>query len=220
MEAFFVVVLCLIVVFVMVILPIILTKQHNKAVKQNCTDHVRFNTPFCSFLFEDRGEPGYEGQIEWEYNPGDDKACELFFETDDPVNPPDGGYAGTAMVQSEYTGVSDLDIEKLVQVLPEFEEIMPGKCYQRLESILSDKKRIDTEIRQAIADHFMSKPDLISENATWQDLMDGISISLISVYRNGTTKFHIFDTRGIYVDDLNVVIKADGTLEILYKPVR
>ena len=220
MEAFFVVLLCLIVVFVMVILPIILTKQHNKAVKQNCTDHVRFNTPFCSFLFEDRGEPGYEGQIEWEYNPGDDKTCELFFETDDPVNPPDGGYAGTAMVQSEYTGVSDLDIEKLVQVLPEFEEIMPGKCYQRLESILSDKKRIDTEIMQAIADHFMSKPDLIPENATWQDLMDGISISLISVYRNGTTEYHIFDTRGIYVDDLNVVIKADGTREILYKPVR
>ena len=216
METIIVVIMCLIVVFVMVILPIILTKQHNKNLIQNCTDHIRFDTSFCSFLFEDRGETGYEGQIQWEYNPGDDKTCELFFETDDPVSPPEGGYAGSAMVRSEYTGVTDLEIEKLVQVIPEFEEIRPGKCYQRLESILSDRKSIDAEIRQAVADHFLSKPDLIKENATRQELMDGISISLISVYRNGVTEYHIFGTRGIYVDDLKVVIKEDDIPEILY----
>lgn len=217
MEIFFVVFICLVVIFVMVILPIILTKQYNKELRQNCTKHIRFDTTFCSFLLEDRGEIGYEGEIEWKYNPGNDKKVGLFFETDNPVTPPEGGYAGLAMIQSEYTGVSDLEIEKLVQVIPKFEEIRPGKCYHRLESILSDRKRIDTEIRQAVADYFLPKPDLIAENATRQELMDGISLSLISVYRNGITEYDIFDTEGIYVDDLKVVVKEDGTREICYK---
>ena len=217
METIIVVFMCLLVIFVMVILPIILTKQNNKELRQNCTKHIRFDTSFCSFLLEDRGEIGYEGEIEWEYNPGKDKKVGLFFETDNPVKPPEGGYAGLAMVQSEYTGVSDLEIEKLVQVIPKFEEIRPGKCYHRLESILSDRKRIDTEIRQAIADYFLPKTDLIKENATRQELMDGIGLSLISVYRNGVTEYDIFDTEGIYVDDLKVVIKEDGIREIHYK---
>lgn len=65
-----------------------------------------------------------------------------------------------------YTGDDDLEFEKLVQVLPEFEDVRPGKCYRKLEPILSDRQRIDTEIREAIADHFIFQPDLIKENST------------------------------------------------------
>ena len=194
-------------------------QKGQKDPKQTLSKYILFDTAYCTFLLEDRGEIGYEGKIEWEYNPGSDKSCELFFETDDPVTPPEGGYAEFAKARSDSTGVTDLEIEKLVRVIPEFEEIRPGKCYHRLESILSDRKRIDTEIRQAIADHFLDRPELISENATRQDLMDGISISFIAVYRNGVTEFCIFDTEGIYVDDLQVNINEDGKREIHYKAV-
>ena len=217
METICIVIMCLLVFFVMVILPIILTKQYNKDIRQNCKEHIRFDTKFCRFLLEDRGEIGYEGEIKWEYNPGNDKKVGLFFETDNPVSPPEGGYAALAVIQSEYTGVPDLEIEKQVRVIPEFEEIRPGKCYHRLESILSDKKRIDTEIRQAVADYFLSKPNLIAENATRQEIMDGISLSFIAVYRNGVTEYSIYDTEGIYVDDLKVSIKDDDIPKIHYK---
>ena len=103
-----------------------------------------------------------------------------------------------------------------MQVLPEFEDVRPGKCYRKLESILSDRQRIDTEIREAIAEHFIFKPDLIKENSTMEDLMKGISISFITVYRNGVIEYGIFDAGDIYVDDLVVVIKEDGSKDIKY----
>lgn len=209
--------MCLITIFVMVILPIVLTKKYNKDQKKKIKEHVRFTTPYCSFLLEDTGETGYEGEIEWEFNPGTDKSCGLFFETDRAAFPPEGGYAAYAMSQSEYTGVNDLEVEKLVQVLSEFEDVRPGKCYRRLESILSDRKRVDTEIRQYIADYFFCKPDLIEENSTMEDLMNGIRISFISVYRNGVVEYYLYDAKGIYVEELRVVIKEDGTKDIHYK---
>ncbi len=208
---------CLLVVFVMVILPIILTIRYNKEQRKNQKKYVIFKSPYCSFLLDDTTEIGYEGEIEWEYNPGTDKSCGLFFETDYSVCPPEGGYAAYAMAQSERTGVTDLDFDKLVQVLSEFEDVRPGKCYRKLESILSDRKRVDTEIRKDIAEHFWSKPELIEENTTMEALMNGISISFISVYRNGVIEYSIYDAEGIYVDDLNVVIKEDGTKDIQYK---
>lgn len=162
--------MCLLTIFVMVILPIILTKQYYKEQKKNLKKHIRFDTPFCSFLWEDQAEPGYEGEI-----------------------------------------------EKLIQVMPELNEIRPGKCYRKLESILSDKERIDTEIRQVIADYFWFKPELISENSTREELIEGISVSFITVYRNGVTEYGIFNVKDIYVDDLRVIINEDGTRDIQYK---
>ena len=192
--------MCLLVIFVMVILPIILTKQYYKEQKQNTKKHIRFYTPFCSFLWDDQAEPGYEGEVEWEYNPGADKKCGLFFETDDLVRSPSGGYLELAMAKVATGEVTDVEIEKLIQVIPRLKEIRPGKCYHKMKSILSDKKRIDTEIRQAVADHFLLKPELIAENSTRENLMEGISISFITVYRNGVTEYAIYDAEGIYVD--------------------
>ena len=212
-----VVVMFMLVIFVMVILPIILTIKYKKEQRKNLKKYIRFKTPYCSFLFDDTAETGYEGEIEWEYNPGTDKSCGLFFETDYSVYPPEGGYAAYAMARLEHTGADDLDFEKLVQVLPEFEDIRPGECYRKMESILSDRKRVDTEIRKDIAEYFLSKPELIEENSTMEALMKGISISFISVYRNGVIEYGIYDAEGIYVDDLTVVIKEDGTRDIHYK---
>lgn len=209
--------MCLLTIFVMVILPIILTKQYYKEQKKNLKKYIRFDTPFCSFLWEDQAEPGYEGEIEWEYNPEPDKSCGLFFETDTIVSPPEEGYLGLAMARSDFDEDTDLEIEKLIQVMPELNEIRPGKCYRKLESILSDKERIDTEIRQVIADYFWFKPELISENSTREELMEGISVSFITVYRNGVTEYGIFNVKDIYVDDLRVIINEDGTRDIQYK---
>ena len=47
--------------------------------------------------------------------------------------------------------------------------------------------------------------------------MEGISVSFITVYRNGVTEYGIFNVKDIYVDDLRVIINEDGTRDIQYK---
>lgn len=46
--------------------------------------------------------------------------------------------------------------------------------------------------------------------------MKGISISFITVYRSGVIEYGIFDAGEIYVEDLVVVIKEDGSKDIKY----
>ena len=214
--------ICLFIVFVMVILPIVLTIRYNKATKNNTKNntkkHIRFDTPYCNFGLEERGEIGYEGAIEWEYNSGIDKNCDLFFETDNLVTPPEEGYAEYAMahLSPDEASSTDLEIEKLVQIIPRFEEIRPGKCYRKLESILSDRKRIDTEIREYIVDYFLFKPELIDEKYNRQEIIDGVEISAITVYRDGITEYSIYCTKGIYAEDIIMVVKEDGTRDIQY----
>ena len=47
--------ICLFIIFVMVILPIVLTIRYNKATKKNTKKHIRFDTPYCNFGLEERG---------------------------------------------------------------------------------------------------------------------------------------------------------------------
>ncbi|MCR5638430.1 MAG: hypothetical protein K6F97_06280 [Lachnospiraceae bacterium] len=217
--------ICLFIIFVMVILPIVLTIRYNKATKKNTKKntkkHIRFDTPYCNFGLEERGEIGYEGAIEWEYNSGIDKNCDLFFETDNLVTPPEEGYAEYAManLSPDEAAATDLEIEKLVQIIPRFEEIRPGKCYRKLESILSDRKRIDTEIREYIVDYFLFKPELIDEKFNRQEMIDGVEISAITVYREGVTEYSIYCTKGIYAEDIIMVVKEDGTRDIQYATI-
>jgi hypothetical protein len=217
--------ICLFIIFVMVILPIVLTIRYNKATKEknkkNTKKHIRFDTPYCNFGLEERGEIGYEGAIEWEYNSGIDKNCDLFFEIDNLVTPPEEGYAEYAMahLSPDEAAATDLEIEKLVQIIPRFEEIRPGKCYRKLESILSDRKRIDTEIREYIVDYFLFKPELIDEKFNRQEIIDGVEISAITVYREGVTEYSIYCTKGIYAEDIIMVVKEDGTRDIQYATI-
>ena len=159
-EKIFIVIMCSIIIFVMVILPIILTKKYNKEQEQKAKKHIYFDTSFGRFLWDDQPDSGYEAEIEWEFNPGPDKNCFLFFDTDNPARILEGGYEKLAIEKADPAGDIDLEINRLAKRWPEFERILPGKCYRKLESILSDKKRIDTEIREAVADHLKLKLQL------------------------------------------------------------
>ena len=134
---------------------------------------------------------------------------------------PEEGYAEYAMahLSPDEVASTDLEIEKLVQIIPRFEEIRPGKCYRKLESILSDRKRIDTEIREYIVDYFLFKPELIDEKFNRQEIIDGVEISAITVYRDGITEYSIYCTKGIYAEDIIMVVKEDGTRDIQYATI-
>lgn len=178
--------------------------------------YIYFDTPYCRFLFVDSGEIGFEGEVEWEYNLTGEKTCTVFFETDSQAAAPNVGYYG--LIEKKFLGREeelDLDINKLVFEIPQLRAIKPGKCYNELEKILLDKQRRDHEIRKMVADHFLFRPGLIRENSTEQELMDSIEISYIGVSRNLDTQFGIFDS-DVYVDDLRVILKADGSKEIRY----
>lgn len=216
LENIFIAIACSIIIFVMVILPIILTKKYNKEQEQKAKKYIHFDTSFGKFLWDDQPDSGYEAGIEWEFNPDHDKTCYLFFDTDKPARILEGGYEKLAMDKADPAGDIDLEITRLAKRWPEFAEILPGKCYRKLESILSDKKRIDTEIREAVVDHFWFKPDLIKENATRKELMDGLTISCITVSRDGTVQYCIYYAKDIYVEDLEVIVKEDGSKDIKY----
>ena len=142
--------------------------------KQTPKQCIYFDTPYCRFLFVDRGDIGYEGEIEWNLNLAGEKRITAFFETD----------ASAAAPRKQLRA------------------IQPGKCYSRLEKILSDKERIDHDVKKLVADYFLFRPELIKENASEQELVDDMELSYIGVCRNGDTEFDLYSARNIYVEDL------------------
>lgn len=192
--------------------------NYYKKQAQKNRKYIYFDTRYCRFTFVEGNEMGYEGEVEWNYNKNGENVCTVFFDTD-TTKVPKKGYYG--LVEINFLGKepqeTDYDINKLSQNIPELRAIQPGRCYDRLEKILSDKQGRDYEIRKMVADHFVFKTDLVKKNATEQELMDGIELSYIGVERNGDTRFGIFFADDIYVDDLCVILKEDGTKEIHYK---
>lgn len=191
--------------------------RYYKALAERQRKRIYFDTPYCRFNFVDSGNIGYEGEVEWEYNLTGEKICTVFFETDTLASAPDIGYYG--LIEKRSLGreeETDLDINKLVREIPELKAIQPGRCCSRLEKLLSEKSSRDQEIRKTVADHFLFKPELIRENPAEQELMDSIEISYIGVSRNGDTEFGLFES-DIYVDDLRVILKSDGSKEIHYR---
>ncbi|MBR1701646.1 MAG: hypothetical protein IJ716_06785 [Lachnospiraceae bacterium] len=142
--------------------------------KQTPKQCIYFDTPYCRFLFVDSGDIGYEGEIEWNLNLAGEKRITAFFETD----------ASAAAPRKQLRA------------------IQPGKCYSRLEKILSDKERIDHDVKKLVADYFLFRPELIKENASEQELVDDMELSYIGVCRNGDTEFDLYSARNIYVEDL------------------
>ncbi|MBR1750701.1 MAG: hypothetical protein IJ740_07460 [Ruminococcus sp.] len=191
--------------------------MYYKLQAENQKKYIYFDTPYCRFVFVDSDDTGFEGGVEWKYNLTGEKTCTVFFETDISVTPPREGYYG--LIEKKYLGREEettFDINKLAQEIRELKSIQPGKCYDRLENILLDKERRDSEIRKIVADHFLFRTELIKENSTEQELMDSIEISCINVHRNGDTEFIIFES-DIYIEDLRVILKGDGSKEIHYK---
>ena len=46
--------------------------------------------------------------------------------------------------------------------------------------------------------------------------MDGLTISCITVSRDGTVQYSIYYAKDIYVEDLEVIVKEDGSKDIKY----
>lgn len=90
-----------------------------------------------------------------------------------------------------------------------------GLCYSRLEALVADQERVDDEITERIADHFLSMPNMIAGGYNKQMITDGMTLIWLGVFRNGDTQFS-YDAAGIYADDICLTVHADGSKEIEY----
>lgn len=95
------------------------------------------------------------------------------------------------------------------------ETTQAGLCYARLEELFADQDRVEDEITQIIADHFMRMPDMIADGNNLQMLMDNMELYWLGVFRNGDTQYS-YDAYGIYASDISLTIHADGSKEIEY----
>lgn len=204
----------------LIILFLLLLKtKKQKPERQPQTPNIYFDSPFCRFYYYGNNiEAGYEGNVKWTENAPDQTDTDVFLEVDIPDA--DTSAAIDAVLQ-KYTDANAPEIPDVYGLADQFaaiRAILPVEAYSRAERILSDRQRVDYEIRISAADYFLRKPALIKENTDVQTLMDGMSLTFIGFYRNGNTEFSIPFNKHIYVDDLHIVIKADGTKEIRYKP--
>ena len=90
-----------------------------------------------------------------------------------------------------------------------------GICYARLQNLLSGREGIQEEIQKSLTAYFMSRPELRSESADEQQIMNSILLTWLGIFRNGEIQFS-FDMDGVYAGDVEVLLKADGTKEIKY----
>ena len=190
--------------------------RYYKALERQQNKYIYFNTPYCTFYFDESENVGYEGGVEWKTNPAGVESCAVFFETDSSKAPPKNGYYG--LVEKYFLGKEENDhnINKLAEEIPELRDILPGECYRRLDKLLSDKWNTDKEIRKIVADHFLFIHKLNRDDLSETEIMKGLELAYITVCRNGDTVYEIY-TNDIYISDLSVVIKADGSKEIHYK---
>ena len=204
--------MCVVAIFILII-AIKRSKPQNQTAKQD----IYFDTPYCRFLFVDSRDIGYEGEVEWNLNLAREKTITAFFETDTSDAAPREGYYGLIEKRLVDSKVIDYDINKLILKIPQLRNIQPGKCYIRLDRILSDKERTDHDIKKLVADYFLFRTELIKENSSEQEIESRLELSYIGVYRNGDTEFGIHSASNIYVDELRLVVKSNGSKEIRYR---
>ena len=188
-------------------------------VSQPQTLHLYFDSPFCRFFYYGNSiEAGYEGNVKWTENATDQSDTDIFLEVDIPDADTSANIDAVLQKYKDENAPEIPDVFGLADQFEAIRAILPLESYNRAERLLLDRQRVDYEIRKSVADHFLHKPELIKENTDEQVLMDGLSLTFIGFYRNGNTEFSIPFTKHIYVEDLHIVIKADGTKEIRYKP--
>ena len=111
-------------------------------------------------------------------------------------------------------GIEDESTEAYIDTdTPETTEA--GQCFARFEKLMSDKERIDYEIKKNAADYFLFKPDLLRGEFSEEDLIKQTDIIWIGLFRNGSTEF-LLDAHWSEADDITVVLNADGSKEIKY----
>ena len=96
------------------------------------------------------------------------------------------------------------------------ESTQAGLCYARLEGLFADRDRVEAEMTERIADHFLSMPNMIAGGYNKQMITDNSQLFWLGVFRNGDTQFS-YDTAGVYANDITVTIHADGSREIEYR---
>ena len=96
------------------------------------------------------------------------------------------------------------------------DDINPTKCYERFEEFISNGEQTAFEIKKKVAEHFMSKPELFKEGSSVESLMEDINFSSVYFYRNGETDFNFHDPYSVFVREIYVKYKSDGTKEITY----
>ena len=122
------------------------------------------------------------------------------------------GYEGETQWQS--SGRTDPSITVYIDT-DSPESTQAGLCYARLEEIFADQERVDDEITERIADHFLSMPNMIAGGYNKQMITDELELCWLGVFRNGDTQFS-YDSAGLYASDISVTIHADGSKEIEY----
>ena len=193
---------------------IIVSYKRSGAAKDKDRNRIYFDTGYGRFLFDHTGTVGYECNIKWEWNLIDDSIVTAYFDTDRRPAAPKEGYYGMIEKALIDKGPIDPDISKLI---PSLKEIQPGKCYRKLEKLLLYGERTDREVKKIIADCFLSEPGFNEEGFSEQEIMDGIELLSISVYRNGSEEYGLFyDTDKEFID-LRLVITAGGKKELHYK---
>lgn len=198
----------------------VMVKSH-KYYRAQGNKRIFFDTPYGRFFFmDDRdseggGDIGYEGGIEWGFNPEGAKICTVFFETDFSKEAPKEGYYGLIGKKLAGMEAAGYNINTLIQELPQLRPIRPGKCYKRLEKLLADKKGRDRSLRKLAAGYFFNRPELNRDGCSDKEIMDSTELSYIAVRRNGDTEFELY-APDIYAEDIHVTLKADGSKEIRY----
>ena len=140
----------------------------------------------------------------------DDEYCRFEYFAHPKVN--EFGYEGNIMPEN-----SESDLDELTVYIetdsPETTEA--GKCYARFKDTFADMDRVDYEVKKTVADFFLFKPEYTDGKCSQQQLIDGMQIIWMGFFRNGDTQFSIDDSN-LYVTDIDLFIKADGSKEIQY----
>lgn len=98
------------------------------------------------------------------------------------------------------------------------ESTQAGLCYARLEALFADRDRVEAEMTERIADHFLSMPNMVASGYNKWMIIDELELYWLGVYRNGDVKF-LFDSVGVYVSDIDVTVHAGGNREIEYRAI-
>ncbi len=93
----------------------------------------------------------------------------------------------------------------------------PNECYMRAAKLLEDKQRTDHEVKKLVTDFFMARPELLTEGATAESTMEGLSLTSISVHKNGETELGFYSSLTICADNIMVIYKPDGKKSISYR---
>ena len=157
--------------------------------------------------------------MEWEGNKDREEKLAVYFDTDKPASSPPIDHL--ALVKARYgtqkNAVIDYNIENLANEIDALKDILPGECYRRFERIMSDRERIDRKLKTLVADYFIKNPKYVEPGIPKQELADTSDITFINLTRDGSTEYAFGYPSYIYVDELYLLVKPDGRIEIHYR---